>query len=61
MLGSIYLGLGQLDEAERAYQRARKLDDSADAYFRLGLVAAASGERKRKREALTFFTARPTI
>ena len=49
-LGAIYLGARRLDGAEEAFDRARRLDDSASSWFGLGLVAAA-GDRSRKREA----------
>ena len=53
-LGAIYLSGRQLDAAEEAFDRARRLDDSAASWFGLGLVAAA-GDRSRKREALNRF------
>ncbi len=49
-LGAIYLSGRRLDAAEEAFDRARRLDDSAASWFGLGLVAAA-GDRSRKREA----------
>ncbi len=49
-LGAIYLSGRRLDAAEEAFDRARRLDDSAASWFGLGIVAAA-GDRSRKREA----------
>ncbi len=49
-LGAIYLGTKRLDAAAEAFDRARRLDDSASSWFGLGIVAAA-GDRSRKREA----------
>ena len=49
-LGAIYLSGRRLDAAEEAFDRARRIDDSAASWFGLGLVAAA-GDRSRKREA----------
>ncbi len=53
-LGAIYLSGRRLDAAEEAFDRARRLDDSAASWFGLGLVAAA-GDRSRKRESLNRF------
>ena len=55
MLGTLWLRAYRLEEAEQAYQRARKIDDSADAWFGLGLVAVTSGTKPLKWKALTCF------
>ena len=54
MLGAIWLGAGRLDAAEEAFDRARRIDNSADSWFGLGMAAAA-GDRDRKKEAVKRF------
>ncbi|MSS71180.1 MAG: tetratricopeptide repeat protein [Candidatus Latescibacteria bacterium] len=54
MLGAIWLGANRIEEAEAAYERARRIDNSADSWFGLGMTAAA-GDRNRKKEAVKRF------
>ena len=55
MLGAIYVGANQRDAAEQAYQRAQRIDDSADSWFGLGVVALTSRDRPGRWSAVHRF------
>ena len=54
ILGTIFLGQLRLDKAEAMFDRARRIDDSADSWYGYGMAAAGGGEDQKKKAIKRF-------